>query len=651
MRFSKPRERVQKNKLYHRKKVINNKGAKPRKRAKSSVNDNIRPRLIARKNNHNKKSQRQLISKPNVGTAKNIKKQTKKHIVGKPLYKQTKNKSSTRQLRRHASSFNNKADPVSVRQTGSSHIGRRVSKWEAKYFELLKNYEQLMSEHERIKNSHQQKVHLMRCQLKHTLKFVGNRVQKLEATLYWYEQKQQQLIKQQKLMQQRQKSMYNKNNNHKQMTVDQCIQTETTSTTEPFIIVRKKTKQTNKKSLPRYMSMQNLDYTRNRNNRSYQTNLKSVRNNSSTNAGRRLRSTKSIPKQQLQRKQTTTRPKPKPKPKPTKLVTPYSNIKLLQRCKSTALLHSKKTATPNQKSVKIEKDFLEDFNTAPYLKHIFKQNPKSTSLISPKSKPKLKITSKKTEPTKVERQFSLKNISNTNILQNDIEKEASENESKESCKDEISIDTDMVSQNETDLAAEHNALITRLRARLDTMSDILTSTRDQLHNELAIISTDVDENKDLSDQQPSCPELTQTETQTHTQTPTPKLDPPVVPPPLRIRTVSLDSESLGQITSLSQVNVDNWSVDIDSQGKIRQRSSRIKTSIGGQDGGQDDDGNQPEMQSKSSSDLSSISNISTIAEKESNNTSACDLKEINFKEAVQLVNQQLSLLAESMQNK
>ena len=62
-----------------------------------------------------------------------------------------------------------------------------AKKNELKYQKLLVKHRNLKSEFKKYKESHQRKVSLLKCQLKHTLKFVGVKLQNLETRLLWYQ--------------------------------------------------------------------------------------------------------------------------------------------------------------------------------------------------------------------------------------------------------------------------------------------------------------------------------------------------------------------------------------------------------------------------------------------------------------------------------
>eukprot|EP01084_Bolivina_argentea_P138837 244342_1 len=62
-----------------------------------------------------------------------------------------------------------------------------ISNNELKYQKLLQKHRKLQHEFSQYKETHERKVSLLRCQLKHTLKFVGVKLQNLETKLQWYQ--------------------------------------------------------------------------------------------------------------------------------------------------------------------------------------------------------------------------------------------------------------------------------------------------------------------------------------------------------------------------------------------------------------------------------------------------------------------------------
>lgn len=236
-----------------------------------------------------------------------------------------------------------------------------ISNNEQKYQKLLVKHRNLKLEFTKYKQSHERKISLLRCQLKHTLKFVGVKLQNLETRLLWY---QKQWKHQQSQM--TKTSKFDKNVKNK------CIQAD-------------------------------INYS-----------IKTNPENSNSNCSSKTNSKKSS-------KQCSIR----------------SSISLTS-INDNEIINAEKSI----ESIKSAKYDI----VIPSLTNTHNNNKENIKEIPP-----LTIS---------------KNPIQDNIIMNDLW-----------------MNDKALSDLPKDAIAKHNQLITRLRARLDTMSDILTSTRDKLHSE------------------------------------------------------------------------------------------------------------------------------------------------------------------------
>ena len=344
--------------------------------------------------------------------------------------------------KRKTSKVPNTSKPVKAVRGVNLQRNRRVnlSQNELKYQRLYEKHQKLLIRHKKYKQTHDRKITLLRNQLKHTLHFVGVKVQSLETRLLWY----------QKQWKNQQSQFTKKQLDRNQNQRNKCIQTDWKDTVST---------DSKSKSIP----------------------------------SRRMRTVKTIKSKKVAVKDSSHKLSPSVLDSdlhsdlPSNLTD--SPISMNHKSKyqiiipTPPIVHSE--CTPSTFSMNL------DFKSSrKSISNEFRDESQSEShcksTVSPiistdstPSKSSSNVPSNGLDLSFLSRPMTHKSMTSPNMLSNEALKYMPD-----------------------DAMAKHNQLITRLRARLDTMSDILISTKDKLHAEFDDMS--LPPSVDLSNLNLSC---------------------------------------------------------------------------------------------------------------------------------------------------
>ena len=445
-----------------------------------------------------------------------------------------------------------------------------ISNNELKYQKLLLKHRKLQSEYQKYKESHERKVSLLRCQLKHTLKFVGVKLQNLETRLLWY---QKQWKNQQSQFAQTPK--FNKPQRNK------CIQTNVAD-----------------------------------------NNIKTKMNHSSTSKSKSRSKSKSKSNRKQNSKQCLTR---------SSISLPSNQKPLISPSLSKSFVstntHKYNIVIPTP-SIMQSKDSLS-----------IPRSPKQKFGINSNSENEMNSSSvlcTKSNTDEIDLQNDMNNISAISSSPLDISNISAQSFLQQPLQDNDGVMNDLKDKVLMDLpkeaVAKHNQLITRLRARLDTMSDILISTREKLHQEFDDMSF------------PSSVDLDTSTNSLQLQS--------------QFKHLNLKQVFDGSIDLKNESNKDNENQDIsenNKQDESMELSTTISTKAASESAGNDHDIKETEKkedeQQIKKEDKDGKKEDKQNDEKEDDSIGILSDDEIDFKSVVSRVTERMTILGDKLKNR